>query len=290
MPVSPGTVGILQQEPPLDEDKTVIENVRLAFADMIAKVERFSQISVEMCDPDATWTPSPEMGRLQDEIDTADGWDIDSKLGQAMDALQLPDSDMPVNVLSGGEPPRGPVQAAARSPRPAAARRPTNHLTPSPSCSSSTSSRTTPVPCRRHATATPRPCGRVDLQVAAVTLPHKGNFSTYLETKAARAAAQGQLRSAWPKRIAAELDWAFSPKARQAKNKARLARYEEMGRGSRQPEVDFTDIRIPVGLVWAPRSWWPSTCTRSSTAASSSTTSPTLPRNGIGRDRPQRRG
>ena len=103
--LTPGyTVGILQQEPPLDEDKTVIENVRLAFADMIAKVERFNQISVEMCDPDCDMDAlMAEMGRLQDEIDTADGWDIDSKLGQAMDALQLPDSDMPVNVLSGGE-------------------------------------------------------------------------------------------------------------------------------------------------------------------------------------------
>ena len=103
--LTPGyTVGILQQEPPLDEDKTVIENVRLAFADMIAKVERFNQISVEMCDPDCGMDAlMAEMGRLQDEIDAADGWDIDSKLGQAMDALQLPDSDMPVNVLSGGE-------------------------------------------------------------------------------------------------------------------------------------------------------------------------------------------
>ena len=103
--LTPGyTVGILQQEPPLDEDKTVIENVRLAFADMVAKVERFNQISVEMCDPDCDMDAlMAEMGRLQDEIDAADGWDIDSKLGQAMDALQLPDSDMPVNILSGGE-------------------------------------------------------------------------------------------------------------------------------------------------------------------------------------------
>ena len=103
--LTPGyTVGILQQEPPLDEDKTVIENVRLDFADMIAKAERFNQISVEMCDPDCDMDAlMAEMGRLQDEIDAADGWDIDSKLGQAMDALQLPDSDMPVNVLSGGE-------------------------------------------------------------------------------------------------------------------------------------------------------------------------------------------
>lgn len=124
--LTPGyTVGILQQEPPLDDDKTVIENVRMAFGDMIAKVDRFNKIGEEMCDPDCDMDAlMAEMGKLQDEIDAADGWDIDSKLGQAMDALQLPDSDMPVNVLSGGERrSRGPVQAAARSSRPAAARR-----------------------------------------------------------------------------------------------------------------------------------------------------------------------
>lgn len=105
--LTPGyTVGILQQEPPLDDDKTVIENVRMAFGDMIAKVDRFNKIGEEMCDPDCDMDAlMAEMGKLQDEIDTADGWDIDSKLGQAMDALQLPDSDMPVNVLSGGERP-----------------------------------------------------------------------------------------------------------------------------------------------------------------------------------------
>ena len=103
--LTPGyTVGILQQEPPLDDDKTVIENVRMAFGDMIAKVDRFNKIGEEMCDPDCDMDAlMAEMGKLQDEIDAADGWDIDSKLGQAMDALQLPDSDMPVNVLSGGE-------------------------------------------------------------------------------------------------------------------------------------------------------------------------------------------
>ena len=103
--LTPGyTVGILQQEPPLDDDKTVIENVRMAFGDMIAKVDRFNKIGEEMCDPDCEMDAlMAEMGKLQDEIDAADGWDIDSKLGQAMDALQLPDSDMPVNVLSGGE-------------------------------------------------------------------------------------------------------------------------------------------------------------------------------------------
>ena len=103
--LTPGyTVGILQQEPPLDDDKTVIENVRMAFGDMIAKVDRFNKIGEEMCDPDCDMDAlMAEMGKLQDEIDAADGWDLDSQLEQAMDALQCPDPDTPVNVCSGGE-------------------------------------------------------------------------------------------------------------------------------------------------------------------------------------------
>ena len=103
--LTPGyTVGILQQEPPLDEDKTVLENVQMAFADIIAKVERFNKIGEEMGEPDADFDAlMDEMGKLQDEIDAANGWDLDSQLSQAMDALQCPDSDMPVSVLSGGE-------------------------------------------------------------------------------------------------------------------------------------------------------------------------------------------
>lgn len=124
--LTPGyTVGILQQEPPLDDDKTVIENVRMAFGDMIAKVDRFNKIGEEMCDPDCDMDAlMAEMGKLQDEIDAADGWDIDSKLGQAMDALQPARFRHAVNVFPGGERRRrGPVQAAARGSRPAAARR-----------------------------------------------------------------------------------------------------------------------------------------------------------------------
>ena len=103
--LTPGySVGILMQEPPLEEDKTVIENVRLAFGDILAKVERFNQIGAEMGEPDADFDAlMDEMGKLQDAIDAANGWDLDSQLTQAMDALQCPDPDMPVSVLSGGE-------------------------------------------------------------------------------------------------------------------------------------------------------------------------------------------
>ena len=253
--LTPGyTVGILQQEPPLDEDKTVIENVRLAFADMIAKVERFNQISVEMCDPDCDMDAlMAEMGRLQDEIDTADGWDIDSKLGQAMDALQLPDSDMPVNVLSGGERRRVALcKLLLEAPDLLLLDEPTNHLDAESILWLEHFLKNYPgaVLAVTH--------DRYFLDHVAEWIcevdrghlyPYKGNYSTYLETKAARAAAQGQREERLAKRIAAELDWVrSSPKARQAKNKARLARYEEMEAEARASQkVDYTDIRIPVG-------------------------------------------
>lgn len=103
--LSPGyTVGILQQEPPLDEDKTVLENIELAFGEVKAKIDRFNRIGELMGEPDADFDAlMAEMGELQDAIDAANGWDLDSQLSQAMDALQCPDPDMPVNVLSGGE-------------------------------------------------------------------------------------------------------------------------------------------------------------------------------------------
>ena len=253
--LTPGyTVGILQQEPPLDDDKTVIENVRMAFGDMIAKVDRFNKIGEEMCDPDCDMDAlMAEMGKLQDEIDTADGWDIDSKLGQAMDALQLPDSDMPVNVLSGGERRRVALcKLLLEAPDLLLLDEPTNHLDAES------------ILWLEHF------LHNYQGAVLAVThdryfldnvaewicevdrghlYPYKGNYSTYLETKAARIEAQGNRDAKLAKRMEAELEWVrSSPKARQAKNKARLARYEEMEAEARASQkLDWTDIRIPVG-------------------------------------------
>ena len=253
--LTPGyTVGILQQEPPLDDDKTVIENVRMAFGDMIAKVDRFNKIGEEMCDPDCDMAAlMAEMGKLQDEIDAADGWDIDSKLGQAMDALQLPDSDMPVNVLSGGERRRVALcKLLLESPDLLLLDEPTNHLDAES------------ILWLEHF------LHNYQGSVLAVThdryfldnvaewicevdrghlYPYKGNYSTYLETKAARIEAQGNRDAKLAKRMEAELEWVrSSPKARQAKNKARLARYEEMEAEARASQkLDWTDIRIPVG-------------------------------------------
>ena len=253
--LTPGyTVGILQQEPPLDDDKTVIENVRMAFGDMIAKVDRFNKIGEEMCDPDCDRDAlMAEMGKLQDEIDAADGWDIDSKLGQAMDALQLPDSDMPVNVLSGGERRRVALcKLLLEAPDLLLLDEPTNHLDAES------------ILWLEHF------LHNYQGAVLAVThdryfldnvaewicevdrghlYPYKGNYSTYLETKAARIEAQGNRDAKLAKRMEAELEWVrSSPKARQAKNKARLARYEEMEAEARASQkLDWTDIRIPVG-------------------------------------------
>ena len=253
--LTPGyTVGILQQEPPLDDDKTVIENVRMAFGDILAEVDRFNKIGEEMCDPDADMDAlMAEMGRLQDEIDTADGWDIDSKLGVAMDALQLPDSDMPVNVLSGGERRRVALcKLLLEAPDLLLLDEPTNHLDAESVLWLEHFLKNYPgaVLAVTH--------DRYFLDNVAEWIcevdrghlyPYKGNYSTYLETKAARIAAQGQRDERLAKRMAAEIEWVrSSPKARQAKNKARLARYEEMEAEARASQkLDYTDIRIPVG-------------------------------------------
>ena len=253
--LTPGyTVGILLQEPPLEEDKTVIENVRLAFGDVQAKVDRFNEIGMEMADPDADFNAlMAEMGELQAEIDAADGWDIDSKLGQAMDALQLPDADTPVSVLSGGERRRVALcRLLLEAPDLLLLDEPTNHLDAES------------VLWLEHF------LHNYQGAVLAVThdryfldnvaewicevdrghlYPYKGNYSTYLETKAARIAAQGQREERLAKRMKSELEWVrSSPQARQAKSKARLARYEQMEAEARAAQkLDYTDIRIPVG-------------------------------------------
>ncbi len=253
--LTPGyTVGILQQEPPLDEDKTVRENVEQAYGDLLAKIERFSEVSNEMANPDADFDAlMDEMGKLQDEIDAANGWDIDSQLSQAMDALQCPDPDAPVKVLSGGERRRVALcRLLLEAPDLLLLDEPTNHL-------DAESVLWLEQFLRNYQGA-----------VLAVThdryfldhvaewicevdrgqlFPYKGNYSTYLETKAARLERQGQREARLAKRIKSELEWVrSSPKARQAKNKARLERYEQMEAEARQfAKVDYTDIRIPVG-------------------------------------------
>lgn len=248
------TVGILQQEPPLDEEATVIENIRMAFADVLAKVERFNAIGAEMADHDADFDAlMEEMGALQNDIDAANGWDLDSQLSQAMDALQCPDPDAPVKVLSGGERRRVALcKLLLEAPDLLLLDEPTNHLD------------------AESVLWLEQFLHRYPGAVLAVThdryfldnvaewicevdrghlYPYKGNYSTYLETKAARLESQGQQQAKLAKRMKNELEWVrSSPKARQAKNKARLERYEQMEAEARSAKsVDFTDITIPVG-------------------------------------------
>lgn len=253
--LTPGyTVGILQQEPPLDEEATVIENIRMAFADVLAKVERFNAIGAEMADPDADFDAlMEEMGALQNDIDAANGWDLDSQLSQAMDALQCPDPDAPVKVLSGGERRRVALcKLLLEAPDLLLLDEPTNHLD------------------AESVLWLEQFLHRYPGAVLAVThdryfldnvaewicevdrghlYPYKGNYSTYLETKAARLESQGQQQAKLAKRMKNELEWVrSSPKARQAKNKARLERYEQMEAEARSAKsVDFTDITIPIG-------------------------------------------
>lgn len=253
--LTPGySVGILEQEPPLDEDKTVLENIQIAFGDILAKLDRFNEIGAEMADPDADFDAlMDEMGKLQTDIDAANGWDLDSQLSQAMDALQCPDPDSPVSVLSGGERRRVALcRLLLEAPDLLLLDEPTNHLD------------------AESVLWLEQFLSRYPGAVLAVThdryfldnvaewicevdrgqlFPYKGNYSTYLETKAKRLATQGQQQAKLAKRMEKELEWVrSSPKARQAKSKARLERYEQMEAEARAAKkLDFTEIQIPIG-------------------------------------------
>ena len=253
--LTPGyTVGILQQEPPLDEDKTVLENIELAFGDVKAKIDRFNEIGGLMAEPNADFDAlMAEMGELQDAIDAVDGWDLDSQLSQAMDALQCPDPDMPVNVLSGGERRRVALcRLLLEAPDLLLLDEPTNHLD------------------AESVLWLEQFLHKYQGAVLAVThdryfldnvaewicevdrghlYPYKGNYTTYLETKAARLASQKQRDERLAKRLSEELEWVrSSPKARQAKSRARLERYDQMvAEAAQSKKVDFTEIHIPAG-------------------------------------------
>lgn len=253
--LTPGyTVGILLQEPPLEEDKTVLENIQMAFADVLAKVERFNQIGEEMAAPDADFDAlMDEMGKLQDEIDAANGWDLDSQLSQAMDALQCPDPDAPVSILSGGERRRVALcRLLLEQPDLLLLDEPTNHLDAESVLWLEQHLKTYPgaVLAVTH--------DRYFLDHAAEWIcevdrgqlfPYKGNYSTYLETQAARMAAQGQAQAKLARRMERELEWVrSSPKARQAKSKARLANYDAMvAEAGKAKKLDFAEIQIPAG-------------------------------------------
>ncbi len=253
--LTPGyTVGLLQQEPPLMEDKTVRENVEAAFADVIAKVNRFNEISAEMAEPDADFDAlMDEMGKLQDAIDAANGWDLDSQLSQAMDALQCPDPDAPVNVLSGGERRRVALcRLLLEAPDLLLLDEPTNHLDAESVLWLEQFLSTYPgaVLAVTHDRYFLDNVAEWICEVDRGTLyPYKGNYSTYLETKAARLELEGAQDKKRAKKMKSELEWVRSgAKARQAKGKARLAAYEQMAaEAAARKNVDFSEIHIPAG-------------------------------------------
>ncbi len=253
--LTPGyTVGILQQEPPLDEDKTVIENVRLAYGDLYAKIKRFNEIGLEMAEPDADFDAlMAEMGALQEEIDAKNAWDLDNQIEQAMDALQCPDPDSPVSVLSGGERRRVALcKLLLEAPDLLLLDEPTNHLDAESILWLEQFLHNYPgaVLAVTHDRYFLDNVAEWICEVDRGQLfPYKGNYTTYLETKAKRLEVQGQKDAKLAKRLKSELEWVrTSPKGRQAKNKARLERYDQMEQEARNSKkLDFSEIQIPPG-------------------------------------------
>ncbi len=253
--LAPGfTVGMLMQEPPLDETKTVLGNVEEAVAHIKAKLDRFNQISEEMANPDADFdTLLEEMGKLQEEIDHLDAWDLDSQLDQAMDALRCPPGDLPVTNLSGGERRRVALcKLLLEKPDLLLLDEPTNHLDAE-----------SVLWLEQHLAKYPGAVlavthDRYFLDNVAEWIleldrgrayPYEGNYSTYLEKKQERLEVQGKKDAKLSKRLGEELEWVrSSPKARQTKSKARLAKYEEMAaEADKTRKLDFEEIQIPVG-------------------------------------------
>lgn len=253
--MAPGySVGMLQQEPPLDDSKTVKENIEMAFGGLLAKIERFNKIGEEMGEPDADFDAlMSEMGELQTEIDAANGWDLDSQLTQAMDALQCPDPDEQVDHLSGGERRRVALcKLLLEAPDLLLLDEPTNHLDAESVLWLEQFLKNYPgaVLAVTHDRYFLDNVAEWICEVDRGTLyPYKGNYSTYLETKAARLEMESKQNARRAKKMKSELEWVrSSQKARQAKSRARLAAYEQMEAEARQTKkTDFTDIQIPVG-------------------------------------------
>jgi ATP-binding cassette ChvD family protein len=252
--LTPGfTVGILMQEPELDETKTVLENIQEGVA-IKAKLDRFNEISLQMAEPDADFdTLLAEMGVLQEEIDAADGWELDSQLEQAMDALRTPPGDAAIAPLSGGEKRRVALaKLLLQKPDLLLLDEPTNHLDAESVLwleqhLSSYKGAVIAITHDRYF------LDNVAEWIAEVDrgrlIGYEGNYSTYLEKKAERLDIQGKKDQKLAKRLTEELEWVrSSAKGRQTKSKARLARYEEMAaEADRTRKIDFDEIQIPVG-------------------------------------------
>jgi ATP-binding cassette ChvD family protein len=253
--LSPGyTVGILQQEPPLNESKTVLGNVEEGVAEIKGKFDRFNEISELMAGPDADFDALlAEMGELQEALDHANAWDLDAQLEQAMDALRCPPPDADVSVLSGGERRRVALcKLLLEKPDLLLLDEPTNHLDAESvqwleQHLSQYEGAVIAVTHDRYF------LDHVAQWIAEVDrgrlYPYEGNYSTYLEKKQERLQVQGKKDAKLAKRLKDELEWVRqNAKGRQAKSKSRLARYEEMAaEADRTRKLDFEEIQIPPG-------------------------------------------
>jgi len=253
--LTPGfTVGILLQEPILDETKNVIDNVKEGVAETVSMLKRFDEISEEMANPDANYDKLlAEMGDLQEKLDHRNAWELDSQLEQAMDALRCPPADADVSVLSGGEKRRVALcKLLLQAPDLLLLDEPTNHLDAE-----------SVLWLEQHLNKYPGAVvaithDRYFLDNVAQWIleldrgrayPYEGNYSTYLETKSARLKIEGQKDAKRAKRLTEELEWVrMNAKGRQTKSKARLARYEEMAaEADKMRKLDFEEIQIPPG-------------------------------------------
>ncbi len=248
------TVGILMQEPPLTEGKTVLENIEEGVSEVKSMLRRFNEISEAMADPDADFdTLLAEMGELQTELDARDAWDVDSRLEQAMDALGCPPPDTIVDVLSGGERRRVALcKLLLQQPDLLLLDEPTNHLDAESVAWLEGHLKSYPgaVLCITHDRYfLDNVVGWICEIDRGRLYPYEGNYSTYLETKRKRLTIEGQKDAKRAKILERELEWVrSSPKARQAKNKARLARYEELAADAeRNRKLDPAEINIPPG-------------------------------------------
>ena len=253
--LTPGfSVGILMQEPELDESKTVLENVQEGVAEIKAKVDRHAAIGLEMAEPDADFDALlAEMGTLQEDIDAADAWDLDSQLEQAMDALRTPPGDATVANLSGGEKRRVALtKLLLQKPDLLLLDEPTNHL------DAESVLWLEQHLAKYHGAVLAVTHDRYFLDHVAEWIaevdrghlyPYEGNYSTYLQKKGERLEVQGKKDAKLAKRLASELEWVRSnAKGRQVKSKARLARYEEMvNEAEKTRKLDFEELVIPVG-------------------------------------------
>ena len=253
--LTPGyTVGILLQEPVLNESKNVIDNVKEGVAETVAMLERFNVISEELGNPDADFDKLlAEMGDLQEKLDHRNAWELDSQLEQAMDALRCPPPDADVSVLSGGEKRRVALcKLLLQAPDLLLLDEPTNHLDAESVLWLEQHLN------KYHGAVVAITHDRYFLDNVAQWIleldrgrayPYEGNYTTYLETKAGRLKVEGQKDAKRAKRLTEELEWVrLNAKGRQVKSKARLARYEEMAaEADKMRKLDFEEIQIPPG-------------------------------------------